>query len=497
MPVTVSFRVKKPLQCSLSQFVDGLKTVKSKLSKEGDLDHHLTLFLASTLILNKRGKCVVLEPSKNTSLTSKIACLLGKILKGKNFKPFWNEKCLEESKDLWIPEGVNVAKEDNLPFWMAEETTSHINSSFTSTKSGLRTLKVRLYPTPEQRKIFKEWMRTTRWLWNKVLGRVEQENLKKDFFGLRTKFVTSKNNPEVEEWQTKTPVKVRDGAIKDLVTSYKSSFSNLRNGNINQFKIGFKSKKRCEYPTITIPKSGISTSEKLYIYKRYIKTPIKFRGDIKPIKYDCKLSFDGIKWFLSIPYEKSISTSYAKDTCVALDPGVRNFMVGYSTSEAFKVKVNHLKFKKLLRKMDLLQSLRDLKKIKKRSWKYKRKRLTFRISNLVNEVHYKTIKKLEKFEKILLPSFESQGIVKRSRNNFLNRNIIQLKHFRFQERLKDHIGDRLIIVGEEYTSKTCGVCGFLSEVGSSEVFKCGNCTFTCDRDVNGARNIYLKHFYGS
>jgi putative transposase len=53
---------------------------------------------------------------------------------------------------------------------------------------------------------------------------------------------------------------------------------------------------------------------------------------------------------------------------------------------------------------------------------------------------------------------------------------------------------RVIEVGEDYTTQTCGKCGKLhKEIGRGETFCCpqSNCDFTCDRDVNGARNMIL------
>jgi len=49
-------------------------------------------------------------------------------------------------------------------------------------------------------------------------------------------------------------------------------------------------------------------------------------------------------------------------------------------------------------------------------------------------------------------------------------------------------------VNESYTSKTCGRCGNINkELGSSKSYKCSKCHLEIDRDVNGARNIYLKN----
>ena len=50
----------------------------------------------------------------------------------------------------------------------------------------------------------------------------------------------------------------------------------------------------------------------------------------------------------------------------------------------------------------------------------------------------------------------------------------------------------MIVNTEEYTSKTCGVCGTINNVGSKEVFTCSKCNLVIDRDINGTRNIYIK-----
>lgn len=50
------------------------------------------------------------------------------------------------------------------------------------------------------------------------------------------------------------------------------------------------------------------------------------------------------------------------------------------------------------------------------------------------------------------------------------------------------------IVTEDYTSKTCGNCGFIKDnLGRAKIYKCEKCKMVMDRDVNGARNIYLKN----
>ena len=52
----------------------------------------------------------------------------------------------------------------------------------------------------------------------------------------------------------------------------------------------------------------------------------------------------------------------------------------------------------------------------------------------------------------------------------------------------------VIEVNEAYTSKTCSKCGKLQNIGSKKIFRC-KCGLEMARDLNGARNIFLKNIY--
>ena len=52
----------------------------------------------------------------------------------------------------------------------------------------------------------------------------------------------------------------------------------------------------------------------------------------------------------------------------------------------------------------------------------------------------------------------------------------------------------VVIYTEEYTSKTCGSCGYIhKKLGGSKVFSCPQCKTKLDRDINSARNILLRY----
>lgn len=75
--------------------------------------------------------------------------------------------------------------------------------------------------------------------------------------------------------------------------------------------------------------------------------------------------------------------------------------------------------------------------------------------------------------------------------------MLHWSHYRFRQRLLfkagEYPGVTVKLVTEEYTSKTCGSCSAVHHhLGSSKQFVCPSCGWSCDRDVNGARNIMLK-----
>lgn len=73
----------------------------------------------------------------------------------------------------------------------------------------------------------------------------------------------------------------------------------------------------------------------------------------------------------------------------------------------------------------------------------------------------------------------------------------QLSHYKFRQHLQNkcsEYGCNLFVKSEEYSSKCCGNCGYLSSNYSNDRIKCcPKCFHKIDRDINGARNIFLKN----
>jgi putative transposase len=187
-----------------------------------------------------------------------------------------------------------------------------------------------------------------------------------------------------------------------------------------------------------------------------------------------------------------------KERTCALDPGVRKFQVIYSEDQVIMIEPNKEKINKVYSTLDTFQNLRDSGKIRQRTYDKKRCRLQSKLTSYVDDMHYKTIAYLTKnYTSILLPSFESQDMVKSKKlHSKVKRDMMNFSYYKFQQRLIHKCAllkhCNVTIVNEAYTSQTCGYCGNLKKT-SNELIHCVNCNSVFDRDINGSRNIYIKY----
>ena len=357
-----------------------------------------------------------------------------------------------------------------------------------------------MYPNYKQQQILKKWFGTSRFVYNKTLDHTKNVGLS-TFETLRNKFVTYTSrkgviNPDINLWETETPKDVRASAVKDVTIAYSAAFTNLKRGNISKFSLGFRKKRDCQ--SLGIPKCAVNFKDgKLTVFPRTLgNLTLKTRTLKKMIsvEHDCRLTYNGLAYFLCVPVKCENSEHSKNQKIVALDPGLRTFITGYSTDQIFKIERSPEVIKKIRAKIDLLKSLRDRKKLRNKKKILKSHQ---RLRNIVDDLHWKTISFLVKnYTDILLPSFESQAMMGSIKS--VNRTFNDLKHYQFKMRLTEkvkHVSNtRLYIVDESYTSKTCTNCGVIkADLGSSKIYQCDKCSLIIDRDVNGARNILIKN----
>ena len=155
------------------------------------------------------------------------------------------------------------------------------------------------------------------------------------------------------------------------------------------------------------------------------------------------------------------------------------------------------------KKVDILQSklTEKITAITRYNMKNRIRKSIAKIKNFVNDLHHKTVSFLSKyFNVVLIPKLDVTKISQlpiniRKISSKVVRNMMTLSHGKFLELLKSKCN--VMIVDESYTSKLCGNCCELNEkLGSQKIFKCSQCDYVEDRDVNGARNIMIKYLIG-
>lgn len=238
----------------------------------------------------------------------------------------------------------------------------------------------------------------------------------------------------------------------------------------------------------------------------------------KVVQYDhvemlpatCKLQLTRSgKVYLCVPhsYEVPAASSRASMRVCALDPGVRTFQTIFdaNTGDATQVADGDIRrVFRLCKHLDKLYSKIALERKSKRRCNLRRaaRRLVERIQHLVREVHCQTAKHIaSRYDLVMIPKFETSQMIRRLHRKIgkvTARMLARWSHYAFRQRLLfkcAQLGCRVAVVDEAYTSKTCSTCGVLNfTLGSKKVFKCKHCKTHIDRDVNGAKNIFLKNY---
>jgi len=336
-----------------------------------------------------------------------------------------------------------------------------------------------------------------------------------------------------QEIKSMIPERVRRGAIQDFCSALEGNLTKIKNGDISHFEMKSKRKKDLTQ-TLNITKDRFSIAEKTKntlfpgtkfrdptkthdkssnglnirgFYKKG-KTKIKLR-DIN-IERDCRISYENSRFFLLIPYDKEETNTVPRHTVISLDSGIRTFQTGYCP-EGHTVEIcknPNEKLKKMYNKLDVLNkkyfdtrvdgSFTKEFKGKRTSISKRRREIFEKIRNIIDNLHWKTIKFLtSNYKDIIISDFKVKELLKLKELRHISKRVLNsLSHYRFRQRLIEKCfsrGNYLCIFDESYTSKTCSRCGKINQsLGASKTFHCPHCHYVADRDINAARNILLK-----
>ena len=428
----------------------------------------------------------------------------------------------------------NQTIKENLP----KISLPFVTSLLQETMEGevIRARKIKLNPNKWWKKTLINWMGTSRWIYNQCLDKINNKKCKISRTELRNMIVGSHNHGQVKKrsgkkkkkrgkkrgnwnrvvdvtpppsktsWVLETPYEVRDSAMVSLVKAFESNFEKKKKNPQHMFKIGFRSKK--DVQTIVIPGNSVHTGCILFPMLTN-RRPLGCYEDFSLYGGELKIQMDMCGDFWAIVQEarrKQVKEINHEDLKVcALDPGVRTFQtIVDNLGNVSEIAPGDIgKIYRHCHHMDELQSKAFDKRIKsKRRYRLRKAwhRMIRRLKNLVEDLHRKTCKFIcDRYDVVFIPIFNTKDMVKRAHrriNSKTSRSMMTWSHFKFRQMLiakAEETGTFVKEVTEEYTSKTCTMCGNIHRsLGSSKEYKCKNCNVKLDRDENGGRNILIK-----
>jgi putative transposase len=507
--------------------------LKSKKLKES-----ITYTLESVLV-NKRMtlkgnvQCYLVD-SQITNLLQTLA--LDSITKDADCLKYWNKVIKDSSKALLLPLKTDFVDLDSTCLfgnsyktiqnsWFSNKVIKHQNKNslkiflqfykfllvdgMERDVIQLRTRKIRLKLTSIQKRTLKKWSDDSRYSYNKAIGLMAPESIGEEYNGTKPEFVnTTYSKLELRnlitpvsvccftEWLLETPKSIRESAVFEAHKNLRSCFTNLKNGNIKYFNLGFMSKRKQSW-SIGVTKDAVKPYGKsIGIYEASTGMRFKLTEPIYEVNHDIKIQFDGLHYYLCVPYAKELKINN-KFWFTSLDPGVRKFQTTYSPDANEHLIIGDRASTRLYSCLLSLDKMISNHVPSKKILKLRKK-----IQNLQSEMHFKTVNFLtDRYQNIYVPKLtKCNDIISKEYRKIRTktvRNMVVLAHCKFIERLKTKAEEftnvTVKVITEEFTSQKCLNCRENTKT-SSEVYVCNNCNFTIDRDILGSSNILVKNW---
>lgn len=484
------------------------------------------------------------EEQPKTSFTFKISHP-DSISREKDYSEFWMQSKKEKYNELsWLPkiDWLGLASTSSSGYatstiqksWFSMTTIKHQQKNlekiscpsykFTvangtekeDTNAIIKTLKLRLFPTKEQKLKLNEWSSASRYTYNKTIASIKK-NQRDNWMKLRNRFVTAKNRKGIKnnffnnkKWLLETPKHIRLSAVKEAFKNLKTCFTNIKRKNIKTFDLTFKTKKkeiqngwslgleknnvRKDKDVLSIFPDFLGTMK--YARKKQLHKLIpEERPDMDPRIQKDKF---GDFYLLLACKKKIIKPKKTHTTVRSYDPGCKVFLTGYDPNGTGILlgKDCDEKILSLLEKLDVLISQRSICKYHLLDKKIRR--LKKRIYNLKKELHNQVNSYVAKSSSLILyPKLDTKNLVLKEKRQLTTKTVRKMLHLghcecydKLKIKCKEH-GSLLLTVSEAYTTKTCSCCGALNTCDNTRVYKCP-CGYKAERDLHGAQNILLR-----
>ena len=472
-------------------------------------------------------------------------------LNEKDCKPFWNPQCSVIQSTLWLPQKIALQDQvsslsngllnyrvDKSRSWMTRITplnrSTPLNLSVLLPRSAIAitendplkgakvivSKKIRFYP--ENETAYFDALSLYRRSYNLAVERFRNEDYKEEsgkFINMRPAIKAQVEQEQKESGRAYNSL-ISDNGTLAATTTFKAVCSRnkkLKGVKSGFSKIGFKSRKgsKHSFSIDRLPKGLNPCVQALGKIHLTESVPMEAIGK------SCIITCDKGRWFIQVQQHIELQTEIQGEVkCVGVDQGVRTFATCFSEDDSLIVGDNFSKEKlfPLMKRVDkligqkqkVLNTQKGVKFPDMPQWARDRivhfeneiNRLKCKKDDLILDLHNRLAFELvSNYDVIFLPSFEIKGMVTRKDKNIRTirrntcRQMLALNHYGFKLRLKWYAkkyGKHVVDCNESYTSKTKSWDGSIDKkLGSSKRIKGDG--FTVDRDINGARNILLKH----
>jgi len=361
----------------------------------------------------------------------------------------------------------------------------------------LKSIKVQIYPSKEQKFYINKMLGTCRFVYNNCLSykiKEYNENKKSTSFGEIGKYLLILKNEY--DWIKDSHAKVIQQTLINLEGAYKSFF---KNGNgFPKFKSRKDNKQTCRFPVDAI--SGIKGNSiniikalKNIHYKCSLEDEKYLNKNQNKIKSATLTKAKSDKYFLSIMVNRENNKKLpATNKIIGIDVGIKTFVIGSNgdTFENIKIKRNN---ESELKRLHQLHSRKENNSKNKEKSRIKLARYYEKLNNQKEYYLHSIINKLlSENQVIVMEDLNINGIMK---NHCLAKSIQELSLYRFKTILKYKANwyEKDIIEIDRWfpSSKLCSVCGYkkVDLTLNDREWICPKCGSNHDRDFNAAKNI--------
>jgi len=220
-----------------------------------------------------------------------------------------------------------------------------------------------------------------------------------------------------------------------------------------------------------------------------MREAVRFTGPLKRATVSCEAG----RWFVSLMIDTDdIKPVVQPLPVVGVDLGVKALAV-LSTGEEIVGPKSHKRALKRLRRANKALARKRKGSANFRKAKRRLQKIHARAANIRRDATHKLTTRLAKTFKVI--GIEDLNVKGMAANRSLARSVMDGGFFEFRRQLTyktNFYGSRLVVANRwEPTSKTCSCCGVVKPTLSlaERTFRCDDCGFEDDRDVNAAKNL--------